>query len=112
MKIIEMSRFTAKGEPICIDPINDCYEDVHDWWCVLETKEEAEALADFEKHLGEYDGDMRDVEWNKRMIEAGKDFGLCWGDDDVYGYLMPDEYHPKIGEETIDSDGDTWIRTK
>ena len=108
MRIIEMKRKTENGEVL---PDNPEYNP-HDWWCVIETEEEVKAFEDFVKHLGEYGGDMREIEWNKRMIEAGKDFGLYWGDDDVYGYLMPDEDYPEVGEEMIDSDGDTWVRTK
>lgn len=107
MKIIEMQRLTYNELPVYEEEGN-----TRDWWCVIETEEEAKALEDFEKDLGEYGGDMREVEWNKRMIEAGKDFGLCWGDDDVYGYLMLDEDHPEVGEETMDGDGDIWVRTK
>ena len=107
MKIIEMERKTMSGEPVGERP--EYYP--RDWWCVVETNEERKTYDDFLEHLGEYSGDSRDIKWNKMVIEAGHDFGLCWGDDDLYGYIMPDEDVPEVGEEMIDSDGETWVRT-
>ena len=108
MKIIELCRLTEGGESLVDDDFSQC--DPRDWWCVIETEEERKQYDNFVEHLGEY-GDCREVEWNKQLIKAGEDMGLCWGDDDVYGYLMPDEDHPAVGEEMIDSDGDKWVRT-
>ena len=105
MKIIEMQRLTDNGQPVYEEEGN-----TRDWWCVIETKEEELVYEDFLKHLGEYSGDMRDIMWNKMMIYAGQGLGLSWGDDDVYGYIRPDEEVPEVGEETIDGDGDTWKR--
>ncbi len=107
MKIIEMCRTTENGEKL-VDP--EC--DPHDWWGVMETKAEQLVYEDFVEHLGKYGGDMRNVLWNKILIEAGKDMGVCWGDDDMYGYLEYGQDVPEIGEETMDSDGDMWVRTK
>lgn len=104
MKIITLKRRTPDGEPV--------YEEetpITDWWCVIETEEEKMVYEDFEEHLGEYTN-PREVLWNKMMIHAGQPQGLCWGDDDVYGYLSPDEDVPEVGEEMVDSDGDTWER--
>lgn len=105
MKIITLKRKAMDGEPF---ESTDRNEGI-DWWCVIETEEEDMVYEDFEKHLGEYT-DPREALWNKMMIHAGQPQGLCWGDDDVYGYLMPDEDVPEIGEEMVDSDGDTWER--
>lgn len=106
MKIIEMQRLTDNGQPVYEEEGN-----TRDWWCVIETKEEELIYEDFLKHLGDYSGDMRDILWNKLVIHAGQGMGVAWGDDDMYGYIRPDEEVPEVGEETIDSDGDTWLRT-
>lgn len=105
MKIIEMQRLTDNGQPVYEEEGN-----TRDWWCAIETKEEELIYEDFLKHLGEYSGDMRDILWNKLVIHAGQGMGVAWGDDDMYGYIRPDEEVPEVGEETIDGDGDTWKR--
>lgn len=105
MKIIEMQRLTDNGQPVYEEEGN-----TRDWWCVIETKEEELIYEDFLKHLGEYSGDMRDILWNKLVIHAGQGMGVAWGDDDMYGYIRPDEEVPEVGEETIDGSGDTWKR--
>lgn len=104
MKIITLIRKAKDGKPM--------YEEeapITDWWCVIETEEEYMTYQDFLKHLGEY-SDPREVLWNKMMIHAGKEQGLCWGDDDVYGYILPGEEVPEVGKEMVDSDGDIWER--
>lgn len=109
MRIIEMERKTMDGKPVEYDALKENGENYRDWWCVIETKEEELVYEDFLKHLGEYTN-PRDVLWNKLMIHAGQGLGLSWGDDDVYGYIHPDEEVPEVGEETVDSDGDRWVR--
>lgn len=42
MKIIEMQRLTDNGQPVYEEEGN-----TRDWWCVIETEEEAKALEDF-----------------------------------------------------------------
>lgn len=111
MKIIELERRTLDGEPVKYGA-DENGEDYRDWWCVIETKEEKKMYEDFLGHLGEYSGDCRDILWNKFVIHAGQGMGLSWGDDDIYGYILPDEDTPKLGEEFIDGDGDTWVRAK
>ena len=110
MKIITLERRTLDSEPVEQDALNTNTEDYRDWWCVIETEEEYLVYEDFIEHLGQYSGDPRDLLWNKMMIHAGQGLGLCWGDDDVYGYLTPDEDCPEVGEEMTDSDGDIWVR--
>lgn len=109
MRIIELERRTMDGEPIEQDALKNNAEDYRDWWCVIETEEEYMVYEDFEKHLGEYT-EPRQALWNRMMVHAGQPQGLCWGDDDVYGYLSPDEDVPEVGEEMVDSDSDTWVR--
>lgn len=106
MKIIELKRLTLDGKPL--DPDQDV--DPNDWWCVIETKEEEMVYDDFCKHLGEYSGDCRDILWNKLIIHAGQGMGVKWGDDDMYGYIRPDEDYPEKLETFIDGDGDKWLR--
>ena len=108
MRIIEMLRKTDNGKPMEYNE-NDC--DPHDFWCVIETKEEEMLYDDFVEHLGEYSGDCRDILWNKLVIHAGQGQGVNWGDDDMYGYLRPDEDVPEVGEEMTDNEGDIWLRT-
>lgn len=107
MRIITMERKTQDGKPVYKEEAP-----VRDWWGVIETKEEEIVYEDFEKHLGEYGGDMRDILWNKMAIHAGQGMGVSWGDDDIYGYISPDEEVPEVGEEFVDGDGDTWTRVE
>lgn len=105
MKIITMKRLTLDGKPL-----DDNYDyDRNDWWCVIETKEEEMVYDDFLKHLGDYSGDCRDILWNKLVIHAGQGMGVKWGDDDMYGYIRPDEVAPLPTEPFIDGDGDEWV---
>lgn len=110
MKIIEMERRTLDGEPVVYDDLNECAGEYRDWWCVIETKEEEMVYDDFLKHLGEHSGDCRDMLWNKLVIHAGQGMGVKWGDDDMYGYIRPDEMPPEIRDEYIDGDNDKWVR--
>ena len=109
MKIIEMERRTMDGKPVVYDTLNGCAGEYRDWWCVIETKEEEMVYDDFLKHLGEYSGDCRDILWNKLVIHAGQGMGVKWGDDDMYGYIRPDEVAPLPTEPFIDGDGDEWV---
>lgn len=112
MKVIELQRKTMDGKPVEYDALKENGEDYRDWWCVIETKEEGLVYEDFVEHLGQYSGDPRELLWNKMLIHAGQGMGVCWGDDDMYGYISPDEDVPEVGEEMIDSDGDKWERTE
>ncbi len=107
MKIIEMQRLTDNGQPVYEEEGN-----TRDWWGVMETKAEQMVYEDFVEHLGKYGGDMRNVLWNRILVEAGRDIGVCWGDDDIYGYSEYGQDVPEVGGEMIDSDGDKWVRTK
>lgn len=119
MKIITLKRMTMDGAPIYVDPLNECSEDPNDWWAVIETKEE-EAL--YEMAIGSRKPIRVSEEnmpmdklmnvWNDLVCFAGAPQGLAWGDDDVYGYIRPDETEPEIGEEWTDGDGDRWIRVE
>ena len=117
MKIITLERRTLDGEPINQDALRTNTDDYRDWWCVIETKEE-ELVYDKAFHTPInpanakrtlVQGVHRDL-WNELVKHAGRPQGLCWGDDDVYGYLRPDEAEPEIGEEFEDADGDKWVR--
>ena len=109
MKIITLERKTIDGNNVEYG-IDENGEDYYGWWCVIETPEEEMVYDDFVEHLGTYGQDLRSILWNRMMIHAGQDKGLAWGDDDVYGYIRPDEDVPEVGEEFIDSEGDTWLR--
>lgn len=110
MKVIEMERLTLDGEPVVYDLEKENGDEYRDWWCVIETKEEELVYDDFLKHLGEYSGDPRNLLWNKMVIHAGEGMGVSWGDDDIYGYIRPDETEPEILEKYTDADGDVWLR--
>lgn len=106
MIIITMERRTLDGKPVIYDTLNECAGEYRDWWCVIETKEEEVVYEDFlehpfEKHL-----------WNKMVVNAGIPFGVSWGDDDIYGYIRPDEMPPEVGMEYIDGDNDKWVRVE
>lgn len=98
-----MERKTMDGEPVGEHP--EYYP--RDWWCVIETKEE-ELLYDKTWNLSECDYIPL---WNELVKYAGQGMGVSWGDDDMFGYIRPDEDCPEVGEEFIDGDGDSWVRT-
>ncbi len=105
MKIIEMKRKTMDGQPV--------YEEeapIIDWWCVIETKEEE---LFYDKYVCGNRGLAGETNaehiWNELVKHAGQGMGVKWGDDDMYGYIRPDEVCPEIGEEFIDGDGDKWV---
>lgn len=111
MKIITLERKTIDGNSVEYG-IDENGEDYQGWWCVIETKAEEQIYDDFLEHLGEHSGDPREILWNKLMIEEGSPKGLSWGDDDVYGYIRPDEDAPEVGNKFIDSNGDEWVRVE
>ena len=45
------------------------------------------------------------------VIHAGQGMGVSWGDDDMYGYIRPDEAVPEVGER-YKIDNDEWVRTE
>lgn len=112
MKIITLKRMTMDGEPLYVDADNEGCEDPNDWWCKIETKEEEIVYEDYLENYGNYMGDQRRVLWNQMVIHAGQGMGVSWGDDDIYGYIRPDETEPEVGEEFIDGDGDRWLRVE
>ncbi len=103
MKIIEMERRTLDGKPVEYG-IDENGEDYRDWWCVIETKEEEMVYDEYLEHPDQYE-----FLWNAMVKHAGLGYGVKWGDDDMYGYIRPDEVAPEIGEEYIDADGDKWV---
>lgn len=117
MKIITLERRTLDSEPVEQDALENNTDDYRDWWCVIETKEE-EMVYDKAFHepfnpasatKSLVQGAYMDL-WNDMVKHAGQGLGLFWGDDDVYGYLTPDEDCPDVGEEMTDGDGDIWVR--
>ena len=109
-----MERKTLDGKPI--------YEEetpIRDWWCVIETQEE-EMVYDkaFHKPFNPASATKSLVQgtyidlWNEMVKHAGQGIGVSWGDDDIYGYIRPDEMPPEIGEEFIDGDNDKWVRVE
>ena len=108
MKIITMERRTLDGEAVEYSA-DENGEDYRDWWCIIETKEE-ELVCDKAHTEGEYA--IYEKLWDSMINLAGEPFGLTWGDDEVYGYIRPDEMPPEIGDEYIDGDNDKWIRVE
>lgn len=114
-----MERRTMDGEPIEQDALKNNAEDYRDWWCVIETKEEEMVYdkafnkpfipASATKCLVQ--GTYIDL-WNDMVKHAGQGMGVKWGDDDMYGYIRPDEGCPEVGETMTDGDGDEWVRTE
>ena len=112
MKIIEMERKTLDGEPVEYG-VDENGEDYRDWFCVIETKEEELVYDMFVKNISSnIQNEALTKLWNKLVIHAGQGMGVSWGDDDMYGYIRPDEVAPEIGEEYIDGDNDKWVRTE
>ena len=116
MKIITMECKTVDGKPVEYG-VDENGEDYRDWWCVIETEEEELVYdkafhEDYNKNSARQ-GLARDLYaelWNDMVKHAGQPQGLSWGDDDVYGYIRPDETAPEVGEEYKDSDDDVWVR--
>ena len=107
MQIITMKRLTLDGKPLYVDADNEGIEDPNDWWCVIETKEEELVYDEYLEHHDQYE-----FLWNAMVKHAGLGTGLSWGDDDVYGYIRPDEVAPLPTEPFIDGDGDEWVRVE
>ncbi len=110
MKIIEMERRTMDGKPVEYNPVYENGEDFRDWWCVIETKEEEMVYNFFLEQLCDQPEHTIIVKlWNDMVKHAGQGMGVCWGDDDMYGYIRPDEVAPLPTEPFIDGDGDEWV---
>lgn len=109
MLIITMERKTIDGKSVEYGA-DENGEDYRDWWAVMETK--AEELVYDRLYGGYYNNDkyrmLVDDLWNA-MVNTG---GVNWGDDDIYGYLRPDEMCPEVGEEFTDGEGDIWVRVE
>ena len=105
MKIITMCKLIEDGEPLATDDYTQ--PDPRDWFCVIETKEEEMVYDEYLEHPDQYE-----FLWNAMVKHAGLGMGVSWGDDDMYGYIRPDEVAPEIGEEYTDGDNDVWVRTE
>lgn len=108
MKIITVQRLTLDGMPVYSDePIEK------DWWCVIETEEEE---LFYDKYVCGKKGLAGETNaehiWNDMIKHAGQDMGLAWGDDDIYGYISPNEHVPEIKETFKDGEGDIWVRVE
>lgn len=112
MKIITMQRLTLDGKPATYNTATENGEDYRDWWCVIETEEEKIVYEDYLENYGNYMGDQRRVLWNQMVIHAGQDMGVSWGDDDIYGYISPNEKVPEVKENFKDGEGDIWVRVQ
>ncbi len=119
MRIITMQRLTLDGKPVTYNTATENGEDYQEWWCVIETKEE-ELVYDKAFHepfnpegakKSLIKGLYLDL-WNEMVKHAGQRMGVSWGDDDMYGYIRPDEVAPEIKENFKDGDGDIWVRTE
>lgn len=106
MKIIEMERRTMDGKPVEYNPVYENGEDFRDWWCVIETEEEKIV---YELAFDKGNEECKRV-WNYMVIHAGQDMGVSWGDDDMYGYISPNEKAPEVKENFKDGEGDIWER--
>lgn len=106
MIIITMQRLTMDGKPVVYDTGNENGEDYEDWFCVIETKEEELV---YDKFISGREPCAERL-WNMMVKHAGIPQGLAWGDDDVWGYIRPDESYPEVLEKYTDSDGDVWLR--
>ena len=109
MIIMTFKRMTLDGKPL--EPDYDV--DPNDWWGKIETKEEELVYDKFvcgNKGLaGETEAEHI---WNEMVKHGGQGMGLAWGDDDIYGYIRPDETEPEVGEEWTDGDDDKWLRVE
>lgn len=112
MKIITMERKTLDSQPVEYG-VGENGNDYRDWWCVIETKEEEMAYDFFLEQLCDQPEHTIIVKlWNDMVKHAGLGMGVKWGDDDMYGYIRPDEMPPEVGDEYTDGDNDTWLRVE
>lgn len=102
MRVIEMERKTLDRQPVYKGEAP-----IRDWWGVIETEEE-EMVYNTAIRVGE--GFL--TLWNSMLKHAGLPFGLKWGEDDIYGYIRPDEVPPEVGDEYVDGDDDKWVRVE
>lgn len=110
MKIITMEQIVQDGEPIEYDDFEEVGEDHRDWFCVIETLEEAWVYDKFVREVSSNIQDERLMRlWNDMVKHAGREEGLGWGDDDIYAYIMPNETMPKVGDH-YKLDDDEWVR--
>lgn len=100
MIVFEMKMITRGGEPVYEEEGNTT-----DWWCKIETKEEEMVYDEFIEYPDKYE-----ALWNSMVKHAGLPYGVKWGDDDIYGYLLSDEDMPDLNEKYKDTDGDVWKR--
>lgn len=108
MKIITMTKIKEDGEPL--DKDTDI--DPRDWFCVIETLEEKWVYDQFVREISSNIQDERLMRlWNDMVKHAGQSVGLCWGDDDIYTYIMPNEIVPEVGEH-YKLDNDEWVRVE
>lgn len=103
MRIITMQRLTLDGKPVYPEEAP-----AQDWWCVIETEEEKLV---YELAFDKGNEECQRV-WNEMIKHAGQDMGVSWGDDDVYGYISPNEHVPEIKENFKDGEGDIWVRVQ
>lgn len=106
MKVITMQRLTLDGKPVAYNATDENGEDCRDWWCVIETKEEELV---YDKFISGREPCAERL-WNMMVKHAGQGMGVSWGDDDMYGYIRPDEVAPEIKENFKDGEGDIWVR--
>ena len=104
-----MQRLTMDGKPVEYG-LDENGEDYTDWFCVIETKEEELVYDKFINTKKLEFLHAYTTLWNDMVKHAGIPQGLAWGDDDVYGYIRPDEAEPEILEKYTDADGDVWLR--
>lgn len=111
MRIITMQRLTLDGKPATYNTATENGEDYQEWWCVIETEEEKIVYDMFVKNIS---SNIQSEEltklWNTLVKHAGQDKGVSWGDDDMYGYISPNEKVPEVKETFKDGDRDIWVR--
>lgn len=107
MLIITMQRLTMDGESVEYNTADENGDDYTDWFCVIETKEEELV---YDKACAEGEHAFYETLWDAMVNYAGQGMGIKWGDDDMYGYIRPDEAYPELLEKYTDPDGDVWLR--
>lgn len=107
-----MERKTLDSQPVEYG-VGENGNDYRDWWCVIETKEEEMVYDFFLEQLCDQPEHTIIVKlWNDMVKHAGLGMGVKWGDDDMYGYIRPDEMPPEVGDEYTDGDNDKWVRVE
>lgn len=112
MIVFQMKMLTKDGQALNTDEY-----DTLGLWCKVETEEEWLVYdKTFHKPFNPASATKSLVQgiyidlWNEMVKHAGAPYLVNLGDEDIYGYLSPDEDMPDLNEKYRDADDNDWVR--